>query len=420
MSDFDKLTLPNGLTIVGERNPYMKSVAVGVWVRTGSADETSAQQGYSHFVEHMVFKGAGDRDLRQLAEEMDLLGGQMNAFTSKECTCFYGKVMDEHLDRALALLSDLVMRPHFPADELEKEKGVVLEEIAMGEDSPEDLVHEQLALALYGTHPLGGSILGPKENILSASREGLKGFMAGRYVPKNAVLSVAGNYDWPHLVERVQAAFDGWQGEYAHKLYEKPAYLSQHLFRQKDTEQTHICLGFPSLKMDETGSFSLAVLNNLLGGSMSSRLFQNIREQAGLAYNVYSFVSAYAGAGDLVLYAGTNPRTAQEVCDRMAGEIGRLMKDGVSAQEFEKAREQIKGLYILGMESTTARMNAMGKGCLLLNRLRSQEEYLSLLQKASLDEAMALARRIFSSPMAASVVGPKNITLNAWKELTHG
>lgn len=417
MSDFDILTLPCGLTIVGERIPFFKSVAVGIWVRTGSADESPSQQGYSHFVEHMVFKGAGNRDLRQLAEEMDLIGGQMNAFTSKECTCFYGKVMDEHLDRALWLLSDLVMRPHFPAAELEKEKGVVLEEIAMGEDMPEDLVLEQLSLALYGAHPLGGSILGPKENIAAAARDGLLGFLRQRYVPGNAVLSVVGNYEWQDLVERVADAFDGWQGEYAHVVYPRPDYCARKLFRRKETEQTHLSLAFPAPAMGERGSYSLAVLNNLLGGSMSSRLFQSIREEAGLAYNVYSYVTAYANAGDLMLYAGTNPRSAQEVSDRMADEVARLLRDGVSAEEFEKSREQIKGVYVLGMENSISRMNAMGRRWLLLGRLRSQEEYLSSLMQANLDEAMELARRIFRSPMAASVVGSANICLDKWEAI---
>lgn len=417
LQSFDRLVLPNGLTIVGERIPHFKSVAVGVWVRTGSADEAPLRQGYSHFVEHMVFKGAGERNLKQLAEEMDLIGGQMNAFTSKECTCFYAKVMDEHLDRALSLLADLTMRPHFPAGELEKEKGVVLEEIAMGEDMPEDMVHEQLALALFGDHPLGGSILGPKENIEAANRESLLAFLRQRYLPGNAVLSVAGHYDWPVLTEKVRRAFEGWQGAYVHSLYPPVSYRSSRLFRRKDTEQTHVCLGFPSLAMDEEGSFSLAVLNNLLGGSMSSRLFQSIREDAGLAYNVYSYASAYVGAGDLVLYAGTNPRSAQEVSDRMAGEVKRLLRQGVPAEEFEKSREQIKGVYVLGMEATTARMNAMGKGQLLTGKLRSQEDYLQRLKAASREEAMALAERIFRTPPAASVVGPENIRFDAWEEI---
>ncbi len=417
MRDFDLAVLPCGLTVVGERNRHVRSVAVGVWVRTGSADEDRACQGYSHFVEHMVFKGAGERDLRQLAEEMDLLGGQMNAFTSKECTCFYGKVLDVHLERALNLLADLVMRPRFPAEEMEKEKGVVLEEIAMGEDMPEDIVHEQLAKALYGEHPLGGSILGPEENIVGARREGLLSFMKERYVPGNAVLSVAGNYDWEGLLELVRRAFDGWQGKWDRRPYPPVDYRADRLFREKDTEQTHLCVGFPALRMEEEGSFSLVVLNNLLGGSMSSRLFQNIREEAGLAYSVYSFSGAYVGAGDLVLYAGTNPRTAQEVSDRMAAEVRRLLRDGVPEEEFEKSREQIRGLYILGMETTSARMNAMGKGMLLAGRVRSQEEYLQKLAAASRDEAMELARRIFRTPPALSVVGPENVDPAAWTEL---
>lgn len=228
---------------------------------------------------------------------------------------------------------------------------------------------------------------------------------------------MAGHYDWPVLTEKVRRAFEGWQGAYVHSLYPPVSYRSARLFRRKDTEQTHVCLGFPSLAMDEEGSFSLAVLNNLLGGSMSSRLFQSIREDAGLAYNVYSYASAYVGAGDLVLYAGTNPRSAQEVSDRMAGEVKRLLRQGVPAEEFEKSREQIKGVYVLGMEATTARMNAMGKGQLLTASCAARRTTCKGSRPQAGKRPWPWPSASSARLRAASVVGPENIRFDAWEEI---
>ncbi|MDR2514211.1 MAG: insulinase family protein [Christensenellaceae bacterium] len=420
MQVFDRATLPNGLAIVGERMPFLRSVSLGVWLRNGSADEKPEENGYSHFVEHMLFKGTERRSARQIAEEMDFLGGQMNAFTSKELTCFYVKVVSTRLKEALGLLSDLVLNPTFPQDELEKEKGVILEEIAMGEDTPEDLAQDQLALAMFGGHSLGRSILGPADGIRAVSRRGLLGFMKARYKPQNAVLTLAGNYDWDETLRLLGESFAPWAGEYQYRDYPAVEFAPRTLFRQKELEQTQICLAFPSLPLGDEANFSLLILNNLLGGSMSSRLFQRIREQAGLAYSVYSYPSSHARTGIETLYAGTSPKTAQRVLNLMGEELRRLVEGGIPAEEFEKSREQIRGGYLLSMESGSARMQALGRGQLLLGRLRSEEEYLRGLDAANLEEAAALCRKIFLSPFGASIVGPEDLDFSALSEALHG
>lgn len=418
MQVFDRATLSNGLKVVGERMPYLRSVTVGIWVRTGSADESPEVNGYSHFVEHMVFKGTQEMSARQIAEEMDFLGGQMNAFTSKELTCFYTKVVEGHLERAVQLLSGLVTRPSFPDGELQKEKGVILEEIAMGEDQPEDIVHEQLAEAMFGGHSLGRSILGPGENITSASRDSLLSFMKGRYLPENAVISVCGNYDLDALLSLLEKAFAGWQGNYTYENYPRVEFAPKQLFRQKELEQTHICVAFPALPMGDEANFALMIVNNLLGGSMSSRLFQSIREEAGLAYSVYSFPTTHALTGVQTLYAGTSPRTAQRVVQLMGKELKKLTQEGIPKDEFEKSREQIRGNYLLSMESSNARMNAMGRSMLLLKRLRSEEEYLRRLDAVTLQEATQLTKAIFTRPFGSSVVGPEALDFSPIGEVT--
>ncbi|MDR3085458.1 MAG: insulinase family protein [Christensenellaceae bacterium] len=420
MQVFDRATLPNGLTIVGERMPYLRSISLGVWVRNGSADEAPEENGYSHFVEHMLFKGTAHRSARQIAEEMDFLGGQMNAFTSKELTCFYVKAVSTRLQEALGLLSDLVLNPAFPQGELEKEKGVILEEIAMGEDTPEDLAQDQLALAMFGGHSLGRSILGPAEGIRAVSREALLHFMQARYKPQNAVFTLAGNYDWDQALHLLSQAFAPWGGAYQYRNYPAVEFAPKTLFRRKELEQTQVCLAFPSLPMGDEANFTLLILNNLLGGSMSSRLFQRIREEAGLAYSVYSYPSSHARTGIETLYAGTSPKTAQRVLNLMGEELKRLVEDGIPKEEFEKSREQIRGSYLLSMESGSARMQALGRGQLLLGRLRGEEEYLQSLDAASLEEAQALCQKIFLSPFGASVVGPEDLDFSALSEALHG
>lgn len=402
---YDLITLDNGLRIVGERMSGIHTVAVGVFVRTGAVNESAEENGYSHFVEHMVFKGTKEKDAAALADEMDRLGGATNAFTSKESTCFYTKVMDEHLERGIELLADLVLHPDFPAEDLEREKGVVIEEIAMCEDSPEDLVHEVLNDAQYEGHPLGQPILGTEELIRGITREKLFAFMKKHYTPQNTVISVAGNYDWDELVRLLDKHFGAWQGEGVTMPMPEAKTLSNHLVRKKDTEQVQICVGYPAFKGNSPESYVQLILTTLFGGAMSSRLFQSIREKHGLAYSVYSYVNVYSGVGGMELYAGTSPETAQQVTDLMAQEVRKLIQDGVTEDEFEKARESARISFVMGQESSASRMRGNGNVMLLYNRTRSNEEIMEKLAQVTLEDVNAVARHIFCAPFCTAVVG---------------
>lgn len=402
---YDLITLDNGLRIVGERMSGIHTVAVGIFVRTGAVNESPEENGYSHFVEHMVFKGTKEKNAAMLADEMDRLGGATNAFTSKESTCFYTKVMDEHLERGIELLADLVLHPDFPADDLEREKGVVIEEIAMCEDSPEDLVHEVLNDAQYEGHPLGQPILGTEEIIRGITREKLFAFVEKHYTPRNAVISVAGNYDWDELVGLLNKHFGTWKGEAVTAPMPEAEELSNRLVRRKDTEQVQICIGYPAFKGNSPESYAQLILTTLFGGAMSSRLFQSVREKHGLAYSVYSYVNVYSGVGGMELYAGTSPETAQQVVDLMAAEVRKLVRDGVTEDEFEKARESARISFVMGQESSASRMRGNGNVMLLYDRTRSNEEIMEKLARVTLDEVNAVARRIFCAPFCTAVVG---------------
>jgi predicted Zn-dependent peptidase len=403
---YDLMTLDNGLRVVAEKMPAVRTVAVGIFVRTGAVNERPEENGYSHFVEHMVFKGTEEKDAAQLADEMDRLGGATNAFTAKESTCFYTKVMDEHLERGLALLADLLLRPAFPEEDLEREKGVVIEEIAMCEDSPEDLVHELLSDAQYAGHPLGLPILGTAETVMGITREKLMDFMARHYTPHNTVISVAGNYDWAELKRLIEKHFGAWraQGPAVPELPEAPV-LRNHLLRDKDTEQVQICVGYPAFKGNTRESYAQLILTTLFGGAMSSRLFQTIRERNGLAYSVYSYANVYSGVGGMELYAGASPETAQRVTDLMGQEVKLLLRDGVTREEFEKAKESSKISFVMGQESSTSRMRGNGNVMLLYGCTRSYEEILDSLESITLEEVNDAARRIFGAPYCTAVVG---------------
>lgn len=403
---YDRITLNNGLRIIGERMEAVHTVAVGVFVRTGAVNEAPAENGYSHFVEHMVFKGTKDRDAAALADEMDRLGGATNAFTTKESTCFYTKVLKEDLGRGIRLLQDLILHPEFPGEDLEREKGVVIEEIAMCEDNPEDLVHELLSDAQYKGHPLGLPILGTEEIIRSITREKLFRFLQTHYTPENTVISIAGAYDWQEAVDMLEKAFGAWPAGGAPVRNMPPApVLQNHLVRVKDVEQVQLCVGYPAFAGNAPESYAQLILSTLFGGSMSSRLFQSIRERNGLAYSVYSYVNVYSGAGEMELYAGTSPETAQQVADLMGAEVRKLLREGIGRDEFEKARQSARISFVMGQESNTSRMRGNGNVLLLYNTTRSFEEILDRLEKTTCDDVNDVARRIFSAPFCTAVVG---------------
>lgn len=405
---YDKISLKNGLTLIAERMPSFRSAAIGVWVKAGSIDENAADNGYSHFIEHMLFKGTETRSAQDIAQEMDAIGGQVNAFTSKECTCFHAKVIDEHLERAIALLSDLVLHSKFAPEDIEREKGVILEEISMVEDSPEDVAHDLLAQANFMDNPLSQTILGPAENIKNATRESLLAYKNALYTPQNAVISIAGSFDLDKVCSLIERYFGFWKGTQPPARKDGEPCEKLHLFKKKSIEQAHLCLGFDCAPQGTDEVYACTIFNTILGGGMSSRLFQSIREERGLAYSVYSFPSAYKGIGMMTLYAGTSPKNVQEVANSVAQELLKIKEQGFTQEEFEKARDQLICGYVLGQESTNARMNALGRSALLTEKILMPDDVIAKIKRTTLDDVNAQARYCITSPMSAALIGKNN------------
>ena len=403
---FDQITLPNGLRIIGERIPHFRSVSVGLWMGAGSQFEAADEGGVSHFLEHMVFKGTEKRSARQIAEEMDAVGGALNAFTAKECTCFDTKVVDEDLPLAMDVVADLAVHPAFDPGEMEKEKGVVIEEIAMAEDTPEDLVNELLMLAHYGDQCVARPILGTEAHIRACTRKELSDYWGKLYRPQNAVLSIAGNYDWQNVCALAEKWLGDWrpEGLEARACQTSPVAPSV-VTREKDIEQVHICMGFPGLPVGDERNYAMSVFNSVFGGAMSSRLFQKIREESGMAYTVYSYPNTYTDTGMLSVYAATNPETANAVMDMILEEARVMADKGLTREEFEMTRRQMKAGYILGLESSSARMQSIGRRLLLMNTTRSEAETIARIDAIDYDEVNALARQVLTAPHSLALVG---------------
>ena len=403
---FDHWTLENGLHIVGERLPYLRSVSIGVWMRVGSMMETPAENGLSHFLEHMVFKGTEKRSTRDIAEEMDAVGGQMNAFTGKDCTCFYAKVIDEDLPLAVDILSDMTLHASLDETEFNKERGVILEEISMEEDSPEDVVHELLSRIQFGDQAAGMPILGPAEQIAAYTRDDLANYRARHYHPENCVVALAGNYDSEQVLALMQQYFGEWKKSGQRQTVPPMQPIpGQKAAREKDTEQLHICLGYPGTFLGSDELYPMSVMNNLLGGAMSSRLFQKIREEMGMAYSIYTYPSTYVGCGTFAVYAGVSPKNGRAVLDETLKQLDLLCRDGVTEKEFCEAKNQLRGSYLLGLESPGSRMQSMGRGQLHLDRCMTPEETVAKIEAVTMESVNAVARRIFSNAPCISVVG---------------
>ena len=402
---FDQITLPNGLRVVGEKLTHVRSCTVGVWVKVGSMNESPEENGLSHFIEHMVFKGTKNRSARDIAEEMDMVGGQLNAFTSKECTCYYAKVTDDELKTAVDILADLALRPVFDEGELNKERGVVLEEISMVEDTPDDLVHELLAEAQFDGS-LSRAILGPAEKIRRYSRADMVRYWERHYVPENMVLAIAGNYDWEAFLSLVKEYFDVFPNQHSEEaIFEAQHFVSGRKAKAKDTEQLHICLGFPGVESNCDDIYPLSILNNALGGGMSSRLFQRIREELGMAYSVYTYASSYRGVGSFNIYAGTNPENGEIVLREIQEQLKLFLEKGMTEKEFKSAKAQLRGGFLLGLESSSGRMQALGRGTLLFGKVKTPEETIEKIDAVTMESVMELANRILTATPSAAIVG---------------
>lgn len=402
----DSWTLPNGLRVIGERLPYLRSVSIGVWLKVGSMMEQPRENGLSHFLEHMVFKGTEKRSTRQIAEEMDAVGGQINAFTGKDCTCFYCKVIDEDLPLAVDILADMTCHATLDEGEFNKERGVILEEIAMDEDSPEDLVHELLSQAIFGQQSLGQPILGTAELISAYTRQDLFDYRARHYSPANTVVALAGNYDPAQVEALIAEHFGAWENTVpAANVPATTLLTGRTAAKDKDTEQLHLCLGFPGIGYGQDGIYPQAVLNNLLGGGMSSRLFQRIREDLGMAYSIYTYPNSYLGCGTFAIYAGVSPKNGEKVLAEIRTELERLLRDGITQKEYREAKQQLRGGYLLGLESPGGRMQAMGRSLLLLDEAVTPEETIRRIEAVTLDSVMDSARESLTAAPCIAVAG---------------
>jgi len=399
--------LDNGLRVMWEDIASVRSVTIGVWVGVGSRYESAQNNGISHLIEHMLFKGTKNYSARQLAERFDSIGGQFNAFTSKEYTCYYAKVLDEHFPVALHLLSDMFFHSLLDQQELMKEKQVILEEIRMYEDTPDELVHELLAKAAFGTHPLGASVSGTKEALEAMGRDDLVNFMRQAYTPDNTVIAIAGHVP-PDVLSQVEKAFSQFSTSRHALTTQKASFCQQHLFHAKETEQVHLCLGYPGLAYDDERLHAASILNNVFGGSMSSRLFQHIREDHGLAYSVFSYHTAHSREGLLAVYAGTAPEHGEKVLTMIQDIVEDIRQHGITEEELQKAREQIKGNLVLSLESTNSRMSRLGRNELLLGRHWSVDELLEKFNRITLEDVHQVAEEVFSASPAIAVVGSED------------
>jgi predicted Zn-dependent peptidase len=398
VEDGHRLTvLDSGVRVVTERMESVRSVALGLWIGTGSAAEAEPEAGLSHLIEHMLFRGTARYGSLEIDQLFDAMGAELNAGTGKETTSVYSRVLDRHLDRALNVMADMVWRPAFEGTELEQEREIVLEEIAMYEDDPQDKVFDVLGEAVFGTHPLGRAIIGRADVVGTTGPDGLRAFHAARYVPSNIVVAAAGSLDHDRLVQLVEEAGIERAGLSAPTPPDAPAPESARVrFFAKDTEQYHVCLGAPGLARDDERRFALRVLDNVLGGTSSSRLFQEVREKRGLAYSVYSFQSLYAATGQIGLYLGTRPDNVGRALRVVADELDRFRSEPATEDELERSKENVKGRVLLALESTTARMNRLGSSVLADMPLLSVDEVEARIDAVSLDDLLAVAGELLA------------------------
>jgi len=401
-------TLSSGLRLVTESMPHVRSVTVGVWLTRGSRHESDAESGVAHFLEHMLFKGTTSRSAQEIAQTIDSIGGQLDAFTAKEHASYYIKVLDDHVPIALDLLSDMVLRPALTPADIEKEQAVILEEIKMVEDAPDDLVHEMFSERFWAHHPLGRPILGTPQTVRSFSAGGLREFFQRTYVAKNVVVAAAGNLDHNVMRDIVQRAFGALPDAAPTEITEPPAVTPGVVQRHKDIEQSHVCIGTPAYPQAHQDRHAVYVLNTILGGSMSSRLFQHIREERGLAYAVFSNLTTYSDAGMITVYAGCANDKVAEVVNLTLAELRDLRTTLVPESELRRAKDHLKGSLMLSLENTSSRMAHLARQELYYGRHFSLDDTLQSIEQVTGEEVRRVAEDLFrDSGLVATVVGPK-------------
>ena len=399
--------LDNGVRVVLEEIDYVRSISFGIWVRNGSRNEKPENNGMSHFIEHMLFKGTENRTAKQIAEEMDAVGGQINAYTTKEYTCYHTRVLDKHFDRALDVISDMFLHSRFAQKDIERERNVIIEEINMYEDAPEELVHDSLQEAIWKDSSLGQPILGTVESISKFHTENMKDFFEKRYHTENTVVSVAGHFDTEEMFSKLHKTLGQWKRKSNFVYYDtKTIYTPKIVKREKDIEQVHLCMAFPSLERDHPQKYALAVFNTIFGGGMSSRLFQKVREENGLTYTIYSYTSAYVDSGLFAIYAGMNPNQTEKVIELIFEEIKTLKQNKLSQKLIDVTKEQMISNFIIGQESTVNLMTASGASVLLRGFVQDTEEILQQIEEITAEDIQNVIEKIFiKHNMSVSIVG---------------
>lgn len=387
--------LSNGLRVLSEPMPGVSSATIGIWVENGSRFESRELGGISHFLEHLLFKGTSRRTAAQIAEEMDAVGGVLNAFTGKEYTCYYARVLAEHFDLAADVLADLFLHSTFDPEEIERERTVVLQEISQGEDTPDDYIHDLFSLRYWPDHPLSFPICGTSETVSSFRRDDFLSFLEARYRPDRVVVAAAGDVRHELLEEWAQKAFGSMRGKTEAASDDSPREQTGVFTVEKPLEQVHLCLGVPGIRQTAPERFAAHVLNTALGGGMSSRLFQEVRERRGRAYSVYSFLSSYADAGYWGVYVGTSPEFVEEVVQIILSELRSLAREGLRAEEMSRAKNQLKGSMLLGLETSDARMSRLAKSEIFFRRDVTPSEIAASIDATSNDQIVQLAERLF-------------------------
>jgi predicted Zn-dependent peptidase len=402
--------LPNGLTVITEEMEHIRSVSIGIWIKTGSRDESAEWNGISHFIEHMVFKGTKHRSAEDIARQMDSIGGNMDAFTAKECVCFNVKLLDEHLPIAMDVLSDLVLNPVFNVSDISRERGVILEEIKMDEDNPDYLVHEIFTQNFWKDHPLGKPILGTKDTVRKFERDPVLDFYGQRFAPGNMIICAAGHLKHEEFVRLVVKHFAQMKPVKNGLHGPKPAVVSRIIMRNKKAlEQVQICIGVPSHPIAHERRYASYILNTLLGGGMSSRLFQNIRERQGLAYAIYSDLSPYRDTGCMSVYAGTSRESAGKVVQSVVSEFRKLKQELVPEEELRRSKDQLKGSLMLSLESSTARMSNLARQEMYFDHFYTLDELIEKIESVTSEEVKELANQFFQTEsIAVTVLGNLN------------
>jgi predicted Zn-dependent peptidase len=407
-----RTVLPGGLRVISEAVPGVRSVAFGVWVGVGSRDETPALAGASHYLEHLLFKGTRRRDALAIAAELEAVGGELNAFTAKEYTCYYARVLDNDLPLAVDVICDMVTSSLVAGREVDGERTVILEEIAMHDDDPGDAVHDIFAAAVWPGSPLGRPVLGTVESITAMSRTSIAGYYRRRYRPGNLVVAAAGNVDHAALVRLVKRGFADVPVDESDEPAAvrvggaPPAFAPAKAVVSRPIEQANLILGSPGIARLDDRRFALGVLNAALGGGMSSRLFQEVREKRGLAYSVYSFTSHYADTGLVGVYAGCAPKKAREVLDICREQVHLVGASGLTAEELERGKGQMRGGLVLGLEDTGSRMSRLGKAELVYGELMTVDEILAAIDAVTLDDVLEVAASVYGGPYALAAIGP--------------